>query len=84
MSSSLLNAYLSYTIFRNSTDLGNGTNGMQRLYTSLYVPMAMSILDSPNTTSAITYQVYMRSNGGTAGLNWGSLKGTITAFEIAG
>ena len=44
----------------------------------------MSILDSPNTTSAITYQVYMRSNGGTAYLNSGSLLGTITAFEIAG
>jgi hypothetical protein len=73
-----------YTIYRDSTDLGNSTNGMQRLYTSLYVPMAMSILDSPSTTSATTYQVYMRSNGGTANLNSGGAKGTITAFEIAG
>ena len=70
-----------YTIYRDSTNIGS-TDGIQRLYTSLYVPMAMSILDSPNTTSAITYQVYMRSNGGTAILNSGSLKGTITAFEI--
>jgi len=72
-----------YTIYRDSTDLGNSTNGMQRLYTSLYVPMAMSILDSPSTTSATTYQVYMRSNGGTANLNSGGAKGTITAFEIS-
>ena len=72
-----------YTIYRDSTNIGS-TEGMQRLYTSLYVPMAMSILDSPSTTSAITYQVYMRSNGGTASLNSGGLKGTITAFEIKG
>ena len=72
-----------YTIFRDAVNIG-ASDGMQRLYTSLYVPMAMSILDSPNTTSATTYQVYMKSNGGTAALNWGNLKGTITAFEIAG
>jgi len=73
-----------YTIYRNATDLDSGGNGMQRIYTSLYVPMAMSILDSPNTTSATTYQVYMRSNGGTVYLNSGNLLGTITAMEIAG
>ena len=43
-----------------------------------------SFLDSPNTTSAITYTVYMRTNSGT--YYWGSDGGTQTfiAQEIGG
>ena len=50
------------------------------------VPMAMTYLDSPATTSAITYQVYMRSNysGGIAYLNFLNPKASITVMEIKG
>ena len=70
-----------YTIYRDSTNIG-ATDGMQRLYSALYTPMALSVLDAPSTTSATTYQVYMKTNGGTAYLNSGGLLGTITAMEI--
>jgi hypothetical protein len=51
---------------------GSGTFG---------VPVAISFLHSPSTTSATTYQVFVRAQtSGTANFN----KGTITAMEIAG
>jgi hypothetical protein len=73
------------TLFRDSTNLsdsvgfmiidsGSNRNGQQ----------SFSFLDSPSTTSAITYQVYIRSNSGTTAINNQSTKGTITAFEIKG
>jgi len=54
---------------------GNSDNG---------VCLSMSKLDSPSTTSAITYQVYIRASGGVAYLNENANQGSITAFEIAG
>jgi hypothetical protein len=47
----------------------------------------MSVLDSPSTTSATTYQVYMRVQSGAPNavkLNAGNYKGSITAFEVKG
>ena len=43
-----------------------------------------AILDSPNTTSQITYAVYTRTNAGnTSYAMINSSMGTITAMEIA-
>jgi hypothetical protein len=75
-----------YTIYRNSTNLGNGNSGM---YSSGgnegSSNTTISILDTPATTSTITYQVYLRSEGGnTAYSSFGNVKASITAFEIAG
>jgi len=76
-----------YTIFRDSTNLGNA-NGMAVFASSSAsneFPTAMSFLDSPSSTSAITYQVYVKSpSGATARLVKGSHTASITAFEIAG
>jgi hypothetical protein len=48
-------------------------------------PIVISNLDSPNTTSAITYQLFFRTDGvGTVAINYAGTKGSITAFEIAG
>jgi hypothetical protein len=44
----------------------------------------MSVLDSPSTTSAITYQVYWRTNGGAVVFNDTEGEAQLTAFEIAG
>lgn len=73
------------TIFRGATNLGSATNGLASV-SGDPVPLAMSILDSPATTSATTYQVYFKSNGAsaTAYLNADSVKGSITCFEIKG
>jgi hypothetical protein len=74
------------TIYRDSTNLGN-SNGLIRNLVSGGAAGAGSscaILDSPSTTSQVTYQVYVRSdNAGTLYLNANG-KGTITAFEIEG
>jgi len=79
-----------YTIYRDSTNLG-GSDGL--VFVQHGVPssnaaqssVAMSTLDSPSTTSQITYQVYYRRlTTGTAELGRNNAESTITAFEIAG
>ena len=77
-----------YTIFRDSTNLA-GANGMtfmvQEPGSSPTCSLAMSYLDSPSTTSAITYQVYMKVGGGNSiRLNMDSTTGSITVLEIKG
>ena len=73
------------TIYRDSTNLGN-SNGLSAIHivdTDGKFHTAYSCLDSPSSTSALTYQVYFKCSSGTASLNK-SARGTITAFEIAG
>ena len=75
-----------YTIYRDSTNLGNGNNGM---YSSGgnegSSNTTISVLDTPATTSSITYQIYLRSEGGnTAYTCFGNVKSSITAFEVKG
>jgi hypothetical protein len=79
------------TIFRNATNLGDATDGMVNCFDdgserTIGNPTALSILDSPNTTSAITYQLYVKSEAGSAGtfLMFDDAQASITAFEIAG
>lgn len=79
-----------YTIYRNGTNLGNSFNGMSIIPNSNYFPVAMSITDSPGTTSPVTYQLYYKMYGGSgnayinAGLSGAGGFGSITAMEIAG
>jgi hypothetical protein len=83
--------YAEMTIFRGATNLGNADGGMGRIWSKVsslpVFPMALSYLDSPNTTSATTYQIYFRAAAtGTVylgGLDNGA-KASITCFEIAG
>lgn len=78
------------TIYRNSTNLAGTAGFSGNYFTSayLYTPTTASYLDSPSTTSSITYQVYVKAGIGTLTLNnlayGGSGTATITAFEIAG
>ena len=83
--------YTIATIYRGATDLGAASDkGLTNLWTypnDSGASLCMTILDSPATTSATTYQVYFRtatSSGGTAYLNENACKSSITAFEIAG
>lgn len=80
------NTYMVFTIFRGATNLGNGQGGniLRVSSTQNIYPMALSFLDSPSSTSALTYQVYFKVDAGQATLNSGNCVGTITAFEIAG
>ena len=82
--------HATYTIYRDTTDLGDGSgNGMQRCAAynvgwDVYFPCAMSILDSPSSTSELTYQVYMKSSTSSGYINYGAGKVSITAYEISG
>ena len=74
------------TLYRDSTNLGDA-EGIGAVYSDsgrAYAPITMSVLDSPSTTSAITYQVYWRTNGGAVVFNDTEGEAQLTAFEIAG
>ena len=79
-----------FTLLRGSTDLGNPSNGkgLLGLYSNgsaadTHAPMTMFYVDSPNTTSQITYQVYgkLASGSGPAYFNSQTI-GTLTVLEI--
>ena len=73
-----------YTLYKGSTNLAGG-NGMVENYfnaTDGRSSVGMTILDSPSTTSQITYQIYFKVSSGTAYINHNSTKGSITAFEV--
>jgi hypothetical protein len=79
------------TIYRGNTNIGNSNGGMGRIWSSNSSkpvhPMTISVLDSPATTSATTYQVYIWLSGsGTTYFNGldSNAQASITAFEIAG
>ena len=80
------------TLFRDwATNLGESTRGFGNLFSGSsynYSHATLQVLDSPNTTSQVTYQPYIKvgANAGIGGINNGSVGSfsTITAFEIAG
>lgn len=82
-----------YTIFRDSTNLGDSSAGAVAIYqnTSGSATQAGSInyLDSPATTSSITYTLQMRTANASHSIGTGSYGGgngvnSITVMEIAG
>ena len=78
---------LYYTLYRDSTNLG-GSSGLGQIYSSgarMHGTLAISILDSPATTSQVTYTVYIKALGGTVEFPASTAEtATITAMEIAG
>jgi hypothetical protein len=73
------------TIYRGATNLGTNS-GMANYVATLRSTLAMSYLDSPGTTSATTYQVYIRADttGGVFINQGGPSRASITCFEIKG
>lgn len=53
----------SYTFYRDSTNLGDATNGMQDCNDSQRWNIYLSYIDSPATTSTINYTVRFRTQG---------------------
>lgn len=77
-----------YTIYRNSTNLGSGSQSCLSEYESnitgyIYVPVAINYLDAPASTSSISYTLYVKTSSGTAYVNNSVLASTITLMEIA-
>ena len=75
------------TLYRGSTDIIGDAEGIA-VNTSnggrIYTPVTLSTLDSPNTSSAVTYQVYTKCYGGAVSFNDSEGMAQLTAFEIAG
>jgi hypothetical protein len=72
------------TIARGATNLG-GSNGFAQKNEIGWTNTTMVYLDSPNTTSSVTYNLYARVSGGT-GFVYGDagMTNTVTLLEIAG
>jgi hypothetical protein len=78
-----------YTLYRNSTNLGGATEGLGGVSASsgnIRAPIAFNYLDSPSTTSSVSYTLYFRSiNGTTVEVPpYASGVQVITLMEIAG
>ena len=78
------------TIFRDDTDLSGGdTQGMLQVTSTTgghKVSATFLYLDSPESTSALTYSIYGKAavSGDTIKMCSGDAAGQITAFEIDG
>jgi hypothetical protein len=81
------NAYGWYTIARDGTNLG-GTNGLAQFNSAAGAAdghISYFFLDSPSTTSAITYQAYMKTAASnTQYMGSGSQTAQIIVMEIKG
>ena len=73
-----------YQFYRDSTALGAGTYGMWNIGSTLFRPAEASWLDSPSSTSAISYKVYFQSRNGsdTAYATWSTSYYQLSAMEI--
>ena len=79
------------TIYRDSTNIGHSTHGLSRFSTPggtwSIAPHSCSVLDSPSSTSSITYEVYFRREDTSAQVQFSSGdrgRATLTAYEIIG
>jgi hypothetical protein len=73
------------TIYRDSTNLGDSTKGMLDTYHfggTTRQSASLIFLDSPSSTSELTYQLYVRGTGGTTEINYNGGKGSIIVMEI--
>ena len=94
------NAANAFRIYRDSTNItataggGDSRHGATVFYnsnnTSMGNPTSMQVLDSPATTSAITYKVTGFTNAGTLWINrlpgdstWNTIS-TLTVMEVSG
>jgi len=82
------NSNYQITLYRNSTDLGSGNgNGFMYLYgnnsLNLSFPAIVTYLDSPATTSSITYGIYGKTSSGLLYFNNGACRVSMILMEIA-
>ena len=75
------------TIFRGSTNLGNSTAGMVTNYgasSRIQGNSSVGIVDSPSSTSELTYTLYIKSGGGSVTLNANSCLTSLILMEVSG
>jgi len=82
------NRYIYASLFRDSTNLatGTGADGFGIIYTAdgerLYGSLPMMKLDSPNTTSQVTYQLRARTNSGGFRITQHNQTSSIIVMEV--
>ena len=81
------NNYTYYTIYRDSTNVASNSN--QNELSAIHgdsgttiVPLNISFLDSPSSTSQITYQAYMKVAANTGYFNVNGNTGSIILMEV--
>jgi hypothetical protein len=79
--------YAYATVFRGSTNIGDAIAGLMMINnTASYAPSTTQVMDSPSSTSSLTYTVHIRTSSGNATYvsypTYGHF--TITLMEIAG
>ena len=77
--------YAYTTIYRDSTNLGGSDRGLNEESGNSHTwnTVVINFLDSPATTSTITYKIYGRCNGGTLYLGGDNdVVNTITLMEV--
>ena len=79
------------TVYRGSTNIGHATYGLSSIFAvnnssgSNVTPHSLSVLDSPNTASSVTYTFYFKGNGSNFQFNYSDRANlTATLTEIAG
>ena len=76
-----------YSIYRGTTNLGDSSTGFVRTYnggSNLGSSVVANYLDSPSTTSATEYSVYVKVAAGIGYISINDATSTITAMEIEG
>ena len=76
--------HTAYTIYRDSTNLGGSTYGVADFTAAhTWTPFSMMLLDTPQTTSSVTYRVYGRTLNNTMYMGGDSdMHNTITLMEV--
>jgi hypothetical protein len=75
---------IDFTFFRGATNIAPVSSFVANHSGSVEMPVSFMFLDSPSSTSALTYQVYWRMSSGTGNMNATNNLSTIHCLEIAG
>ena len=73
------------SIFRGSTNIGNGTSGMNTVYAAnsrVQGNPTVGVVDTPNSTSQQTYTLKFKGGGGTTTFNANTCQATIILMEV--
>jgi len=73
-----------FTIYRDATNLGtsDGIMFLRAAAANDHGAISMSTLDSPSTTSSISYSIYMRVSTGTGYVGVGNIETSVTLMEV--
>ena len=73
------------TIFRDGSNIAIDNDGFNGAYSAggdIHVPFNVHYLDSPNSTSSLTYDIRVRCNAGTVRFNHEQNTSSLTLIEI--